>query len=230
MIEAVHSPVVDKEQNFLLSRQARTNASSNRSQKLRQHSEELHAFWTVLRRKLSKWEACLDQLEKNQPPGIVRQKLEDLKEELQKIKKHCLAPTVCFDDWEVPELAVADLRLLHTEFTKYSSKWETAKCGLVPKGKFAFQRYREELARRKANGVSLDAPSSRLPAFSSKEQLSPSLTISNGSCVENFADVSISIDINGDVQLQGAEKTDRVLQVSSSALLIRNLNGCSITM
>jgi hypothetical protein len=188
----------------------------------------LHAFWTVLRSKLSKWEVSLDQLEEKLPQGIIRQELEDLKEELQQLRKHCLASTVCFDDWEVPDLPVADLRLLHTEFTKYSTKWETTKDRLVPKGKFVFRRYREEVAKRKANGISLDAPS-RQPTPSTKPAPTLSLGNPNGSCVQGISNASITIDVNGDVQLQGAVTTT-VVQISSSALLIRNLHGCSLTM
>jgi hypothetical protein len=55
-----------------------------------------------------------------------------------------------FDDWPVPEsLPVADLRLLHSECTKYSQKLEAYKERLLPKGKFVFQRYREAEAKRR---------------------------------------------------------------------------------
>ena len=51
--------------------------------------------------------------------------------------------------WNVPEdIPTTDLKLLHSEFTKYNARLEATQDRLFPKGKFVFRRYREALARR----------------------------------------------------------------------------------
>jgi hypothetical protein len=246
MTELQSSAIMGQEQQFLLSRQARTTArSSSQNQNRHQHSEDLHAFWTVLRSKLSSWEEKLDLLLQQKPSSqgaaMIHQELEDSKEELQQLRKHCLASSTggssSFEDWEVPaDLPVADLRLLHTEFTKYSTKWETAREQLIPKGKFIFERYRQEVARRKAQGIPLDAPASTTPSTtSSKTQASSSSSLRNtaapiGGCIQDLSDVSITIDVNGNVELQGATGQIIIDPIIASALLVRNLKNCTLTM
>lgn len=225
MVESKYA--LDKEQQFLLSREARSKSNtSDRSTPLRQHSEDLHTFWSILRSKLSSWDAALDELE-GKPQGYVRQEIENLKEELQQLRKHCLASTVCFDSWKVPDLPIADLRLLHTEFTKHSTRLEVVKERLIPRGKFIFQRYRKEVAKKKSLGIPLHAPTSGVEPSSTKQIPSISVRADHGPCLEDLSGVSISIDFRGKVEVDGSAIS---LTISTSALLVRNLRDCRVTM
>jgi hypothetical protein len=229
----IQSSMIDQEQQFLLSRQARSSdsAPSGRSQH-RLHSEELYAFWAQLKSRLSAWNETLRHLKEHPGgTGTIRQGMEDLKQGLQLLRRHCLASTVCFHDWDVPELPVADLRLLHAEFTKCSTTWETIKEHLIPKGKFVFRRYREEVGKRKAQGIPLDAPSRpRGPPPKPNKQVAStaSLDFHHGPCIQDMMDASIAIDASGNVFLDGERTT--IAPVSGTALLIRNLANCSVTM
>ena len=139
-------------------------------------TDTLHAFWNVLRQKLKQWQEKLVAVEqeeykkgennnKKKNHQDARTELERLRFELNQWRKYCLSNNIAAttadiaalgnsDDEELllkilPEdLPVSDLRLLHTEFTKYSSLWEDVHDRLFPKGKFIFRRYREELARQ----------------------------------------------------------------------------------
>lgn len=217
-----HSTVetMDQEKKFLESQQARVN-TIERSQRL-QHADTLHVFWTLVREKLSAWEKKLHALQETQgKKPAAYQHLQDLKEELQLLRKHCLGSTVCFDDWEVPDLPVADLRLLHNEFSKYFTIWEAAKEIICPKGKFSFRRYREELARRKAQGIPLSAPLVAQTTITSKPQV-----LHKGACLQDISNESIAIDSDGNVRV----RDEQIMKVSDAALLVRNLQNCSVVM
>jgi hypothetical protein len=211
---------MDHEKKFLESHQARVNAIE-RSQRL-QHADTLHVFWTLVREKLSAWENKLHALQETQgKKAAAYQHLQDLKEELQLLRKHCLGSTVCFDDWEVPDLPVADLRLLHNEFSKYFTIWEAAKEVICPKGKFSFRRYREEMARRKAQGIPLSAPLVAQTTITSKPQV-----LHKGACLQDISNESIVIDSDGNVRV----RNEQIIKVSDAALLVRNLQNCSVVM
>jgi hypothetical protein len=214
---------MDQENLFLRSQQARVSIIK-RSQH-RQHTEAFHAFWALLKIKLSEWNDDLDLLQaKELKTQHDHQELQDLKESLQQLRKHCLGSTVCFDDWEVPDLPVADLRLLHNEFSKYFTKWENAKEVIAPKGKFIFQKYREEVAHRKARGIPLSIPHGmQMPS----QKTSQSTTIlEEGACLQDLSNVSITIDSDGNVFVEG----DEHMKISAAALLVRNLQNCILVM
>jgi hypothetical protein len=84
----------------------------------------------------------------------------DLQAELEELRKHCLnsfnataasSSTLSsnpvmgkYDNWEIPEdFPLADLRLLHTEFTNCAEQLEATRNSLLPKAKFVFHRYRK---------------------------------------------------------------------------------------
>lgn len=212
--------MVDQEKKFLESQRARVN-TIERSQRL-QHTDILHAFWAHLRQKLSIWESKLHHLQKVQGKQSAKhQQLQDLKIELQQIRKHCLGSTVCFDDWEVPDLPVADMRLLHNEFSKYFAMWEVAKEVISPKGKFTFRRYREEISRRKAQGIPLSAPLATQTSISPRPRV-----LHTGACLEGISNESIVIDADGNVLV----RNEQIMNVSDAALLVRNLHHCSLVM
>eukprot|EP00980_Cylindrotheca_fusiformis_P027868 scaffold22560_cov135-Cylindrotheca_fusiformis.AAC.79 len=187
---------MDQEAKFLKSQQARVN-TIERSQRV-QRVDSIHSFWATLREKRSAWESKLCALGESQgQQAALYQELQDLKAELHQIRKHCLGSTVCYDDWEVPDLPVADLRLLHDEFSRCFSVWEATKKQISPKGNFSFRRYREEIARRKAQGIPLSAPVAAESALSSKPHL-----LKEGACLQGLSNVSIVIDSKGNVRVR----------------------------
>lgn len=212
------------EVQFLASQQARLDAikSSQRSE----HADAIHSFWERLRTTLSQWDTRVDQLCLDKPKQNVHQLLLDLKLELQQLQKHCLGSVVVVEDWEVPVLPVADLRLLHNTFAKHLQKWETAQQEIAPKGKFVFRRYREEVARRKAaqqtitHAMMADGAKLLVQANANKKA-------NEGALLQDFNEASIVIATDGSVRVD-----DQIieLKISEAALLVRNLKKCSLTM
>jgi hypothetical protein len=208
---------IDPQQLFLQNQQARTIDRPHRQKA----TEELYAFWTRLRSELSEWDQRLKGLEELSSTTHLylrrQSSLLELQHELERIRKHCLASTLYYDDWPVPEsLPVADLRLLHAECTKYSQKLEAYKERFLPKGKFVFKRYREALAERNAQGggpllseaASSSSSSAKMVTDDSDATQSKSITDRSsrsnqqdyvGGILENITNASISVSSDGSV-------------------------------
>ena len=250
---------IDPEQLFLQNQQARAVDRPHRQKA----TEELYAFWTRLRSELSKWDQRLKGLEELSSTAHLhlgrQSSLLELQHELERIRKHCLATTLYFDNWPVPEsLPVADLRLLHAECTKHSQKLEAYKERFLPKGKFIFKRYREALAKRNAQGsdplLSEASSSSFVKTATGDADATQSKSItaqssrSNqqdyvGGILESITNASISVSSDGIVNFEVEQKPeadtplssaladgDNVLRISSSFLLIRKLHHCRLDM
>lgn len=258
---------MNSELEFLSAQQARLkaleiNSTSRSSQQRAQHADSIHSFWERLRTNLGQWEAKLKELHNNDnaefgdnyadktpnitvdepttPQANANQRLLDLKLELQQLQKHCLGSVVIFEDWEVPVLPVADLRLLHNFFCKHLAQWETSKQEIAPKGKFVFGRYREEVARRKAAhqtisaAQSVTASTTTSTTSTSTARIGTTTTTTNstgskneGAMLQDLSNVSVVIDVDGSVRV-GTEILS--LQISDAVLLVRNLKNCSLTM
>ncbi|CAJ1935004.1 unnamed protein product [Cylindrotheca closterium] len=238
---------VNSEMEFLASQQARLK-TIERSQRS-QHADVIHSFWERLRTNLTQWEAKLQGLHKEASsendnttnvdgskeaentmtgkPQNVNQQLLDLKLELQQLQKHCLGSIVVFQDWEVPVLPVADLRLLHNVFTKHLAQWENSKQEIAPTGKFVFRRYREEVARRNAAHQTVFQSVSGSDAGTNRSKPGSGQTANEGASLQDLSDVSVVIDIDGSVRVG-----DKILslQISDAALLVKNLKNCSLTI
>ena len=226
---------MDQEKQFLLSQQARLS-NIERSQRI-QHAEELHTFWKFLRSKLAEWQERLDSLTSQETDNNKQQDLVDLKEQLQLYQKHCLSstPIIVFDDWQVPDnLPLADIRLLHKEFSNCMTKWEQAKEIVSPKGKFTFRRYRQEVARRKACGIPIFENSTQktTPLKASAHQSTPvqqqqQQEYTKGACIQNLSNATIEIDADGNV-LVNKHSFLEMPKVSAAALLVQKIEHCSI--
>ena len=233
-----------QEQQFL---ENQKNRLSDRHVSSRKATDDLYAFWTILRQRLADWDHRLDQLKATQPTTI-RQDLQNLCQELVQMQKHCLASAsvaesiYSYDEWQVPEdLPVADLRLLHAEFTKYMQKFETVKQQLIPKGKFIFEQYRQAIAKRNAQGMAVTTKQtslSSLPSSSTFSQASHS-PIQQGGILESISNASVFIDANGTVKIvpniHSDDPANGILppntpSISASSLLVRNLKDCTVKM
>lgn len=275
-----------QEERFLQSRLARQKkkndrdaGDSNKSSK----TDSLHAFWNVLRRKLKRWQERLAAVEEecnrnddkkdSKNHQDARTELERLRLQLNQWRKYCLSNNIASttdiashgdEDGELLEilpedLPVSDLRLLHTEFTKYSSMWDDVHDRLFPKGKFVFRRYREELARRKIQQEDLakthklkNRPQDRA---SNTEQTSRhpirGFGNKNDAILENISSLDIIVSATGSVSTTihtpDEQDDDKVAspiddkvdisaagtvpsQLSSTSLLFRNLQHCSLVM
>jgi hypothetical protein len=270
---------MDPEQRFLQSRQARLVAASSSVAR----NEELSIFWSELRRLLKEWNGRLleyqhqhqtteentnvsnnndnDPADLRDGGSLFRQELQDLKEELQGLRQHCLHAAAAaassinsnttptnFYDWSVPtELPNADLRLLHAEFTRCSTSWESVYQELFPKGKFIFRRYREELARRKALGIPLEAAVTAATSIArsrTQNEKDTNNVLDDSGSVQNISDSMIHIQDDGTVQIRGRDDTTNEDRPSSSseratiipqritaaAVLLRNVQNCTIQM
>jgi hypothetical protein len=228
--------VKDLEQDFLFARQRRTESKKAKSQQQRRsQADELYTFWSGLRTKLSRWKERLEALKQDTTNGAAdtdfRQQFEDLKQELHLLRKRCLTNcalcpgagpgpdagalwTTNEEQWRVPDfLPVADLRLLHAEFTKHFQELELAKQALIPQEKFAFTKYRQELARRKSLGLSLTNSSSPSSDSDSEKRQSkaksqaqaqaqakqPSHDFITGAYLQDLSNKSIHVARNGKV-------------------------------
>ncbi len=226
---------VNLEQRFLQSRESRVASLAASSTTTARH-QELGRFWTELRQRLRTWTTRLEHVE-------TRQELQDLQEELRTLRHHCLKPTL---DFAVPtELPPADWRLLHAEFTKCATLWETVQIQRYPKGKFIFQRYRQEVGRRKALGIPLASEQSKKNSMelasryhthfsgnTGNDHDDDNNTSSSGpgpASLESVANAIICIQNDGTVQIQPNHGQDPYT-ISSAAVLLRNIQNCTIQM
>ena len=288
----------DFEQRFLQNR-ANRRIDLQGKKKDKKHAEttasstktELYKFWSVVRKKLSYWQQNLDRLvfdhnnNENQQPkeedessssstdndatADVRQRLEDLKQELYLLRKYCLSTSTSNNEnddcknhvrtwtdeegqserWNVPDfIPASDLRLLHIEFTNCATKFDTVYEQIIPKEKFTFKKYRQELARRKALGLPLNVvttgnPNSRnTSAKPPKQRQDKANLLGTGGLLENLVNVSVIVDKHGNVSIPFDNKGDIVNDdendtnsrstkiITAESLVLRNLQNCSVRM
>ena len=269
-----------QEEKFLQSRQERQNRKSSVNDDVNARigkTSALFAFWKVLRQKLTEWEQKLINLEKEGEATVVaapveankgnkknrkqevRTELERLRLDLDQWRRHCLSNNTILASevesvkWEVPdEFPVSDLRLLHAEFTKYSSKWEAVHDKLFPRGKFVFRRYRQELARRNIRQEDLFneqkqrdkqkncnqrvAFNGTVVSTTTNQQASHSQHghVSSDGRIQNLSYANLVVSKSGNVDCKSIripnEVFDVPLELTSTSLLVRNLKHCSLVM
>jgi hypothetical protein len=243
---------MDPEQRFLQARQARWSTSTTVSNH-RETAEALATFWSALRRRLAEWKQRVQVVS-------TRQECLNLKEELHALRQACLNPSSSISSSSttttstnnnnnnnntlpVPmDLPASDWRVLHTEFTRHFHAWEETMATRFPKGKFTFTRYRNEVARRQAMGIPLDAavviagagePNHRVGTSAACTTLSD---MDETSCVQNVADASLHIHHDGHVvwirkshDIDESSGSNNV-PLSSGAILLRTIVHCTIQM
>lgn len=229
--------MTDPEQRFLQARQARLTALANNTRKTEEDRHALADFWTALRLRFQNWKERLQQ------DGLDRQACLDLKEELQALRQECLHPNPHPSSiLPVPmNLPAADWRVLHSEFTRYFALWEEVSTTKFPKGKFTFARYRQEVARRKALGIPLEAasaptlPNPSSPTHQVEEQKDDDATLQDISNAAIYISTDGAVVVNSkDVvdsdQSQETGATTRSALLSSSAILLRRISNATIQM
>jgi hypothetical protein len=242
--------ISQQEQVFLQAHQARTNAIADRQDRPKA-TDDLYAFWKILRSKFADWQRRLTALSETKEGSKdrlnvnvnVRQELTNLKLELDQLRKHVLTGGVvvssAYDDLQVPDLPLADVRLLQSEFMACSQKWETVTDELIPKGKFVFKRYRDAIFSRRGcinssnnnNKVSPDL--SAVDTARSSHRVERFNTNNEGNILKDLLNSTICIHANGEVTIQDGDKLETEAKLDfqkASSLLIRNLHNCTLKM
>ena len=259
----------DPEQRFLAARQARLSSSSSTTT-VRHTAQATATFWSQLRPYLQEWKGRLDQLQTSVDSGSssssrsrpessssssllssssLRQDLQNLKEELHRLRQHCLhhedgkrddsrcttSPFATTTTLQVPEhLPSADWRLLHEELTRCTTRWETIHAQLFPKGKFTLTRYRAEIARRQALGIPFQEAAKPGTESSTYNTSVPGGEKHSGSTVQNISNATIWIRDDGMVEIQSQDETGpwtTNASLSATAVcVLRNIQNCTLQM
>eukprot|EP00934_Nitzschia_sp_Nitz4_P004231 Nitzschia sp. Nitz4//scaffold92_size79448//38546//39864//NITZ4_005391-RA/size79448-snap-gene-0.130-mRNA-1//-1//CDS//3329560186//4221//frame0 len=223
--------MMDAEQRFLHSREARTNRKDTASKALH---VQVAQFLAESKKRISEWSQRVEQADQQEDP---QQFLLECKQKLRLWEQHCLGTTAVngLEGWEVPmELPAADWKWLHGSFADGWALWERIYGQVVPKGKFTFVRYRQELARRRALGMPLtqSAPDSNHASLLPLTKATTETLVDPQSCLEDLENGTMDI-VDNDTPQDTLPTTPASIQyhtMSSSVLLFRRLKNCTITI
>lgn len=212
-----------QEARFLEAREARAQRPNKQRQS---RHDDLHEFWTSLRRDLAAWQGRLDTLQQESCVKTASQrtacieKLDVLLQDLYALRTNCLS----LSNTEVPELPPADVRLLHLEFTAMAGRLDQVREKLIPPTKFTFKRYRAAMQRQQKDATNENEKTTKTTV--SKLPLS-------GNIIQNHCDATLILHADGNLVIQGKNGEERIVEQSekdSSSLLLQNLECCQMTM
>jgi len=166
--------------------------------------------------------------------GSASTQLDELLRMLCDLRRKVLSPSSS----EYPELPVADVRLLHKEFTDRSLRLEQIRNELCPPTKFVFRRYRAAMQRHKQKKQKQQSSPPLLLGQNSKateetENEKNEKPISMGTVIEKLEMARVVEQANGTIIIfVTEEEQSRTLNHSSSdgSLTIRDLQGCHVSL
>jgi hypothetical protein len=143
---------------------------------------------------------------------------------------------------EMPELPIADLRLLNEEIKNLKAKSEDVEQIVIPKEKFRFKRYRALMSKRKQLRECLLLEDDESDAIMVEEQVTGSETKSAADCFDGLTlsdrkDSIINVHNDGVLQIQDMATRnieevipDQVVSLEAKAFLIRAVTNCQVQM
>jgi hypothetical protein len=239
------------EARFLESREKRFQERSNRSKHHRPNNDDVVSFWKCTRDMLQQWSDRLhDIIPENDNRTCLtaaqrirtEAQLDSLLLELQQLRKQCLLVNDESRDFELP---LADVRLLHEEFTKHAMKLDTVRQQLCPPTKFVFKRYRAAMRERAENEEVNDVLETQVVTHQHDDrdtarQEKPQQVTHRGNVVEKYSDNTIVVQQDGSIRVQQKgtdEQTTTIISPSndgevssSSSLLLQDLQNCDVTL
>lgn len=228
---------MSQEARFLEARESRSAAQ--RSTRRESRHNNLHDFWTSLRRDLNAWEIHLNVLVEEESSHMKRttsqrmectEKLDVLLTDLYSLRRNCLSST------DVPELPPASVRLLHQEFIRLSTKLERARESLIPTTKFTFKRYHAAIQQQQSlKQKCLTNEAAPKQTESSRELNNILTTTLAGNAIQNHYNATLTMDSSGQLTIQSKNGDEapifvRQAQENASSLLVQNLESCHVTV
>lgn len=179
------------------------------------------AFWREFRGKLALWNNRLDQQNIECRTATDRQRalheLEILQQELNIMRKDAL------DELELP---VADLRLLHNEFTYCAQRLQNGRNVVCPTTRFVFARYRAAWKER-------TTMSSHENSSENQRGIKSTSVVPLGRTVQDLEHALVVEQMDGSVSVTFVGGDVDILKLESLAsmsLVLQNLRHCELFM
>lgn len=247
---------VDREAQFLASQKARLDKLQE-SQKLDVHlvQNQRKEFWQSFKQQTQSIQQSLSLLigQESGKEFVTAQKRNEALEDLNKIiiqikslnhfcnrsnkfQKQIL--TQWFDQNELPELPIGDVRLVNVDLQELKTRVDEIRSIIVPKEKFRFKRYHAYMAKHNANGIlmeEMDDDEEKLDSNEQEENDHDDMMSFDGLTLSKQADSVIKVEADGSIQIQSKEDKSKVQRIScekaftdAKAFLIQDISNCDI--
>ena len=245
----------DREAQFLASQKARLDKLQE-SQKLDVHLQnQRKEFWQSFKQQTQSIQQSLSLLigQESGKEFVTAQQRNEALEDLNRIQiqikslnhfcnrsnkfqKQIL--TQWFDQNELPELPIGDVRLINVDLQELKTRVDEIRSIIVPKEKFRFKRYHAYMAKHNANGIIMEEMEEDEEKIDSNEQEGndhDDMLAFDGLTLSNQADSVIVVEADGSIQIQSKEDKSQVQRIScektftdAKAFLIQEISNCEI--
>jgi hypothetical protein len=239
----------DAEARFLQSQKNRTEYLHEKFTRHRR-AEEINVFAKSVKHSLSRWNSQLEDLTEKYPIAASSEadkraasiEIRKLQESLRRLRKHCLSTVDLINTHEetidlpaLPEeLPLADIRLLHTEFTNHERQLDLVHKQILPKGKFLFRRYREAKAlhQQKPSSLPVTAPSNENDQLVASIATDANLAFLGNRALHSIKNMSVATTAEGDVLLiRGTDVSeDSDVDALKAPTVLYNIQRCHVEL